>query len=79
MRDKIANKIVAILESKGFTDATESSKFIDDLGMDSLDTVEIVMEVEKEFRLSIPDELMETTETVGQLADYIEAKIGHKK
>ena len=47
------------------------ASFIDDLGADSLDTVELVMEFEDEFELSIPDEEAEKIQTVGQAIDYI--------
>ena len=50
---------------------TESASFIEDLGADSLDTVELVMEFEDEFELSIPDEEAEKIQTVGQAIDYI--------
>ena len=47
------------------------TSFINDLGADSLDTVELVMEFEDEFELSIPDEEAEKIQTVGQAIDYI--------
>lgn len=50
---------------------SEGASFIDDLGADSLDTVELVMEFEDEFELSIPDEEAEKIQTVGQAIDYI--------
>jgi acyl carrier protein len=50
---------------------TESASFIDDLGADSLDTVELVMEFEDEFETSIPDEEAEKIQTVGQAIDFI--------
>ncbi len=46
--------------------------FINDLGADSLDTVELVMELEEEFDVNIPDESAEKIETVGQAIDFIE-------
>ena len=51
---------------------TPDAKFIEDLGADSLDTVELVMEFEDEFETSIPDEEAEKIQTVGQAIDYIE-------
>ena len=51
---------------------TEAASFIDDLGADSLDTVELVMELEEEFDVQIPDEAAEKIQTVGQAIDYIE-------
>ena len=51
---------------------TKEAKFVDDLGADSLDTVELVMALEEEFKLEIPDEEAEGITTVGQAIDYIE-------
>ncbi|KPL00596.1 MAG: acyl carrier protein [candidate division Zixibacteria bacterium SM23_73_3] len=51
---------------------TSEAKFVDDLGADSLDTVELVMALEEEFKLEIPDEEAEKITTVGQAIDYIE-------
>jgi acyl carrier protein len=50
---------------------TESTSFINDLGADSLDTVELVMEFEDEFDLNIPDEDAEKIQTVGDAVDYV--------
>ena len=55
---------------------TEAASFIDDLGADSLDTVELVMEFEDEFETSIPDEEAEKIQTVGQAIDYIKQAAG---
>ena len=52
---------------------TEATSFINDLGADSLDTVELVMEFEDEFDLNIPDEDAEKIQTVGDAIKYIEA------
>jgi acyl carrier protein len=54
-------------------DVTESASFIDDLGADSLDTVELVMALEEEFGLEIPDEEAEKIATVGDAVKYIES------
>jgi len=51
---------------------TEETSFINDLGADSLDTVELVMELEDEFDLSIPDEEAEKIRTVGDAVRYID-------
>ena len=48
------------------------TSFANDLGADSLDTVELVMELEEEFNISIPDDAAEKIQTVGQAVDYIE-------
>jgi len=53
---------------------TESSSFVDDLGADSLDTVELVMAFEEEFGIEIPDEDAEKVRTVGDAIKYIEEK-----
>jgi acyl carrier protein len=51
---------------------TKEAKFVDDLGADSLDTVELVMALEEEFGLEIPDEEAEKISTVGEAVSYIE-------
>ena len=48
------------------------SSFVDDLGADSLDTVELIMEFEKEFNIAIPDDQAENIQTVGDAISYIE-------
>jgi acyl carrier protein len=65
-------KIIA--EQLGVNEAEikSESSFVDDLGADSLDTVELVMEFEEEFDITIPDEEAEKIQTVGQAIDYIE-------
>jgi len=55
------------------------ASFIDDLGADSLDTVELVMEFEDEFDTSIPDEDAEKIQTVGQAVDYVTEHQGSNK
>ena len=59
---------LAIEESK----ITDDAKFIDDLGADSLDTVELIMQLEEEFGIEIPDEDAETITTVQAAVDYID-------
>ena len=51
---------------------TKETSFVNDLGADSLDTVELVMELEEEFDITIPDEKAEEIQTVGQAVAYIE-------
>lgn len=51
---------------------TSEASFTTDLGADSLDTVELIMEFEEEFNISIPDEQAETITTVGQAVEYLE-------
>ena len=55
---------------------TDQASFIDDLGADSLDTVELVMAFEKEFDIDIPDEEAEKLRTVGDAMSYLHQKIG---
>ena len=55
-------------------DVTSDASFTNDLGADSLDTVELIMEFEKEFDLTIPDEEAEEIATVGDAVDYLEEK-----
>lgn len=57
-------------------EVTEEASFIDDLGADSLDIVELVMAFEEEFDLEIPDEDAEKIRTVGDAVEYIKAKLG---
>ena len=54
---------------------TEDASFIDDLGADSLDIVELVMEFEKEFNIDIPDEDAEKLRTVGDAMGYLQQKV----
>ncbi len=51
---------------------TRESNFVNDLGADSLDTVELVMELEEEFDISIPEDAAEKIQTVGEAIDHIE-------
>jgi len=51
---------------------TRETSFVNDLGADSLDTVELVMELEEEFDINIPDDAAEKIQTVGQAIDFIE-------
>src|ERR1700754_3927902 len=55
---------------------TDSASFIEDLGADSLDIVELVMEFEKEFNIDIPDEDAEKLRTVGDAVGYLNSKMG---
>ena len=67
---KIIVDHLGIDESK----VTSGSKFIDDLGADSLDTVELVMAFEEKFAIEIPDDASETIQTVQNAIDYIQSK-----
>ena len=70
----IENKVIGIISEQMGVDKAEISRetsFITDLNADSLDTVELVMEFEDEFDMSIPDEEAEKIQTVGAAIDYI--------
>ena len=74
----VAERVKAIIVDKLGVDGAEvtnEANFIQDLGADSLDTVELIMEFEKDFEVSIPDEQAEKITTVGQAIDYIVANI----
>jgi acyl carrier protein len=71
----VRSKVVSIIVDKLGVEESEvvnEASFTNDLGADSLDTVELIMEFEKEFNLSIPDEEAEKIETVGDAIKYIE-------
>ncbi|MFN5619948.1 MAG: acyl carrier protein [Flavobacteriales bacterium] len=71
----VAKKVTAIIVDKlGVEEAevTREASFTNDLGADSLDTVELIMEFEKEFNIAIPDDVAEKIATVGQAIDHIE-------
>lgn len=57
------------------SEVTPEASFTNDLGADSLDTVELIMEFEKEFNISIPDEQAESITTVGQAIAYLEKNV----
>ena len=72
---EISNRVKAIIVDKLGVDESEvttESSFTNDLGADSLDTVELIMEFEKEFNIAIPDDQAEKISTVGQAIDYIQ-------
>ncbi|MHC1703804.1 MAG: acyl carrier protein [Tenuifilaceae bacterium] len=72
---EIATRVKAIIVDKLGVDENEvtpEASFTNDLGADSLDTVELIMEFEKEFNLSIPDDEAEKIGTVGDAIKYIE-------
>ncbi len=72
---EIAERVKAIIVDKlgvSESEVTEEATFAQDLGADSLDTVELIMEFEKEFDIQIPDEKSESIQTVGDAIKYIE-------
>ena len=73
---EVAERVKAIIVDKlsvEETEVTNEVSFTNDLGADSLDTVELIMEFEKEFGISIPDDQAEKITTVGDAIAYIEA------
>ncbi len=72
----IAQKVKSIIVDKlgvEESEVTPEASFTNDLGADSLDTVELIMEFEKEFNITIPDDQAENIQTVGQAVSYLEA------
>ena len=72
---EVADKVKAIIVDKlsvEETEVTNEASFTNDLGADSLDTVELIMEFEKEFNIQIPDDQAEKITTVGDAIKYIE-------
>ena len=77
MSDDVSSKVKKIVaDHLGIEEAkvTEEASFIDDLGADSLDTVELVMAFEEKFWIEIPDDAAETIQTVQNAIDYIQSK-----
>ena len=77
MADDTAAKVKAIIINELGVDpekVTKDASFVDDLGADSLDTVELVMAFEEEFTIDIPDEDAEQMRTVGEAIAYIEKR-----
>ncbi|MCS7197837.1 MAG: acyl carrier protein [Candidatus Bipolaricaulota bacterium] len=70
VRRIIAEQLMVDIE-----EVTDDASFIEDLGADSLDTVEMIMEIEDEFGIEIPDEDAEKLQTVGQAIEYIKQKV----
>ena len=78
MSQDVESKVKEIIIDKLGVDESEvvaEANFANDLGADSLDTVELIMEFEKDFDLSIPDEDAETIATVGDAVNYIQKKL----
>lgn len=78
----IAERVSKIIVDKLGVDESEvtpEASFTNDLGADSLDTVELIMEFEKEFDISIPDEQAETIQTVGLAIAYLESQQANKQ
>lgn len=74
----IKSKVISIIVDKlgvEESEVTETASFTNDLGADSLDTVELIMELEKEFDISIPDEHAENISTVGDAITYVQENV----
>ena len=81
MAEAVADRVRAIIaEQLGvkIEEVTDGASFIEDLGADSLDTVELVMALEEEFGIEIPDEDAEKMGSVGDAIKYIESKAAAK-
>ena len=79
--EEIVNQVKAIIVDKlgaEESDVTETANFTNDLGADSLDTVELIMEFEKVFDIKIPDEDGGQISTVGDAIAYVENKLSQK-
>jgi acyl carrier protein len=77
----VEERVIAIVcENLGVNkeQVTRSTSFTEDMGADSLDIVELVMELEEEFEITIPDDQAEKIKTVGEAIDYIEREIAKK-
>ena len=75
---EIAQKVISIIIDKlgvEESEVTTEASFTNDLGADSLDTVELIMEFEKEFNISIPDDQAENIGTVGKAIAYLEENV----
>ncbi|MDZ7680841.1 MAG: acyl carrier protein [Fodinibius sp.] len=78
MSQDVEAKVKSIIVDKLGVDESEvthEANFTNDLGADSLDTVELIMEFEKEFDISIPDEDAENIATVGNAVEYLEEQV----
>ena len=76
-KEEILTKVKAVVAEKlnvGEDQVTEEAKFVEDLGADSLDQVELIMALEDEFALKIPEEDAEKLTTVGSAVDYVVKK-----
>ncbi len=79
--EQIKSDVFAIVASqlgKEAQDIKEESRFVEDLGADSLDNVEIIMEMEKKFQITIPDDKAQTITTVGEAVKHIHEHLASK-
>lgn len=76
---QVAERVKSIIVDKlgvEESEVTDTASFTNDLGADSLDTVELIMEFEKEFNISIPDDQAEKISSVGDAVSYVEEHAG---
>ncbi|WP_160713242.1 acyl carrier protein [Chitinophaga solisilvae] len=73
--EKRAYRIIHEIAAVDYSEIKPEASFVDDLGMDDLDFIEMIMAVEKEFGLEIPDEDAEKFKTVGDLIKYLKEKV----
>ena len=78
---EIESRVKSIIVEKfgvSESEVTNEARFTNDLGADSLDTVELIMEIEDEFGISIPDDLAEKISTVGDAIKFVEEEVAKK-
>jgi acyl carrier protein len=78
----VAERVIEIVAEQLGTNKetiTPETSFVNDLGADSLDTVELVMELEEEFDINIPDDVAEKIQTVGQAIEHIEKAVANSE
>ena len=73
--EKIVDILAEQLDIENKNNITMDSELVHDLGADSLDSIDIVMSVEDEFGIEVPDEVIENIKTVADIVDYIESRI----
>ena len=81
MKEEMKEKVIGIVTKQlavPYEQVTEDASFVDDLGADSLDMVEMIMNFEEEFGIEVPDEDAEKIKTVGDLFNYIDERFKDK-
>lgn len=76
-KEQLTEEICAIIEERlgvAASEITPEKSLINDLGADSLDSVELIMSIEQKFDISIPDDAAENIKTVGDIIDYVKGK-----
>lgn len=75
VEQRVNEIVMKVLDIKDEAKITREARFIDDLGADSLDTVDIIMEFEEAFGVEIPDDAAEKIQTIGDAVDHIQAHL----